>query len=450
MARRRSLTLASAMGSVPHDPEDDADGHEPSRRQRPRLRGSRPGRRGRWRVVVNAACLAIAVFAALWILVGRSNEDTPSAFAAPPATTGSGGGGLSIPGPPTDAGTVTTTVSTTVSTSLGPAASAKPGGEGDDTGHHARGAPTEPIDVAIAPDGGVPVHPNATRFKSPFARPGAGPPVKVKVGILVNTVDGYDVKTGTFTADFFLSLTSQLPMPPLNLQFPNGTLEKKEDIADRPTFKLFRLSGTFKSPPDLRRYPFDSQELRIVVEDDSRGIDQLELVVDHERTQLARGFRAVGWQIGYVEARAQSQSYPDRFENDDLFYSRYTFALGVDRFATSAAFKVFVPGFVIVLISLLGMWVPAEEMEVRSNSGAPMLAGAVLFHFALMQELPATSYLTRADKLMLGVYVSLALGMISTWFMFVVDEDKVPKVFRTARVVVPALSAATMLLACFA
>jgi hypothetical protein len=87
-------------------------------------------------------------------------------------------------------------------------------------------------------------------------------------------------------------------------------------------------------------------------------------------------------------------------------------------------------------------------MEVRSNSGAPMLAGAVLFHFALMQELPATSYLTRADKLMLGVYLSLMLGMISTWWMFLVKEENVPVVFRVARVAVPTGSAVVMALAC--
>ena len=75
-------------------------------------------------------------------------------------------------------------------------------------------------------------------------------------------------------------------------------------------------------------------------------------------------------------------------------------------------------------------------------------AGAVLFHFALMQELPATSYLTRADKLMLGVYVSLALGMVSTWWMFLVKEHNVPVVFKVARMAVPLLSSVTMALAC--
>ncbi|HEY0463260.1 MAG TPA: hypothetical protein VGC79_03580 [Polyangiaceae bacterium] len=310
------------------------------------------------------------------------------------------------------------------------------------------GAPVDPIDLAVAPDGGVPTHPGATAYKSPFAAPGATQPVKVKVGMLLNSIDDYDIKTGRYNADFFLSLTSDVPMPPIRLSFPNGKLETNELMADKPTFKLYRLGGDFKSPPNLRKYPFDSQDLKIMIEDDFRGIDQLRFSVDKDRTQLARGFRALGWQVASLEARSTSQSYPDRFENDDLIYGRYAFTISLERYATSAAFTVFVPAFVIVLIALLGMWVPPGEMEVRSNAGAPMLAAAVLFHFALMQELPATSYLTRADKLMLGVYVSLALGMLSTWWMFLVEERNQDKVFVVARIAVPVLTVMVMAAAC--
>lgn len=310
------------------------------------------------------------------------------------------------------------------------------------------GGPPEPIDLAIAPDGGVPHHPKGTTYRSPFAKPDAAVPLRVNVAMMLNSVDDYDVKSGKFSADFYLSLTSAEPMPDLELQFANGVLDKKTVLADRPTFKLYRMTGAFKSPADLRKYPFDAQDLRIVIEDDKRGTDQVRLVVDKERTTLARGFRAVGWQVSYVEARSLSVVHGDRFEGDDLYYGRYIFTLGLERFATSATFKVFVPAFVIVLISLLGMWVPPEEMEVRSNAGAPMLAGAVLFHYTLMQELPATSYFTRADKLMLGVYVSLVLGMVSTWWMFIVPEDHIRRVFRIARVVVPCITILVMALAC--
>ncbi|RYZ09733.1 MAG: hypothetical protein EOO73_02290 [Myxococcales bacterium] len=310
------------------------------------------------------------------------------------------------------------------------------------------GAPApEPIDLAIAPNGGVPHHPSGTLYRSPFAKPNADKPARVKVGMLLNSVDDYNVQTGTFLADFFLSFTSDTPMPEIRPQFPNGKVDATTVIADKPTFKLLRLSGQFKSPADLRKYPYDSQELKILIEDDTRGVDQVRFVVDRERTKTARGFRAVGWQVAFVEARSLSQSYPDRFEGDDLFYGRYVFTVGLNRFAASAVFKVYVPALVIVLISLLGMWVPPDHMEVRSNAGAPMLAGAVLFHFSLMQELPATSYLTRADKLMLGVYASLLLGMLSTWAMFLVDEDKMTRVFRIARTVVPIATVVVMALA---
>jgi len=348
--------------------------------------------------------------------------------------------------------------SVAVSTGVAPSASAAPSGSASGGNVDAGVAPAAsgdagppmPVDLAIAPDGGVPFHPGAPTFRSPFAKPDATPPVRINVALTLNSVDDYDVKTGKFGADFYLSLTSVEPMPDLDLQVANGAIDKKSVVADRPTFKLYRITGQFKSPADLRKYPFDAQELKIVLEDDRRGTDTVRLVVDKERTTLGRGFRAVGWQVSFVQARALGVVHGARFEGDDLYYGRYVFSLGLERFATSAIFKVFVPAFVIVLISLLGMWVPPEEMEVRSNAGAPMLAGAVLFHFSLMQELPATSYMTRADKLMLGVYISLLLGMISTWWMFIVKEQHVRRVFHVARTLVPLLTVLVMALACVA
>jgi hypothetical protein len=399
-----------------------------------------PKQRRRRITIVNVLSLATIVIVALLMLSRRLDGAGLALAAAPPSARRAA--------PLVDAGNageapIASAATPASGRPVAPSVAAAASGAGS-----ADGGAT-PIDLAVAPDGGVPRPAGATPYRSPFAKPNAGAPTRTKVGLLLNSVDDYDVKTGTFAADFFLSLTSDMPMPPVNLRFANGKVDDQEVLGDRPTFKLYRMRGTFKTPPDLRKYPFDHQDLKIIVDDDLLGIDQIRFSADRERTQLARGFRALGWQVSYVEARSLSQAYPERFDGDDLYYNRYIFKLGIQRFATSAAFKVFVPAFVIVIIALLGMWVPPDEMEVRSNSGAPMLAGAVLFHFALMQELPATSYLTRADKLMLGVYASLALGMLSTWWMFVVKTENMDRVFRVARVVVPVLTAIVMALACF-
>jgi len=297
--------------------------------------------------------------------------------------------------------------------------------------------------------GGVPIQTKGA-YRSPFANPSwVGEPARVKVGILLQRLHNYDIKEGTFEADFNISLTSDRPMPKMDLQCTNGKIEDREVLADTPTFKLIRMTGTFNSPVDLHDYPFDTQELRIELEDEVAGTDVLKLEADQSRSNLDVGFAVPGWDVSYIEARTLRHYYPDRFDDDDLYYSQYIFKLAITRFGTSAAFQVFVPAFVIVLISLMGLWLPREELEVRANAGAPMLAAAVLFHFALTQALPATAYLTRADKLMMAVYVCLTLNMLSSWAWFMFDEAHTERIFKLGRAIVPLLTVCIMLMGSF-
>jgi len=308
----------------------------------------------------------------------------------------------------------------------------------------------EQLKTAVLKDpakGGVPIHTEGA-YRSPFAAPGK-PQVSAKVGLLLETVEEFDIKKGSFSAHFYVSLTSDKPMPKVDLRPTNGKVEEKEVLADLPTFKMWKMAGTFFIKPDLHAYPFDTQELVIELEDDANGTDALRLGTDQDHTFLDSDFSVPGWETAYIRARILNHYYPDRFENDDLYYSKYKFTLGVRRFATSAVFTVFVPALVIVLISLSGLWFPRDELEVRSNATTPMLAAAVLFHFALMQELPATAYLSRADKLMMGVYVCLLMHMLSSWIWFVFDERHTERIFRSAKYVCTPLTFIAMALAIF-
>lgn len=293
--------------------------------------------------------------------------------------------------------------------------------------------------------GKVPIH-REGRFRSPFAHPRFGGPAHAKVGLVIQEVREFNIQTGGFEADFFLSLTSDKPMPAFAPSFVNGHEWNVKALADTPTFKFFYVTGKFTTDVDLRTYPFDSQILTIMMEDEKAGVDQLVLDPNKARTSLDSTFRMSSYSVAAIGAHAYEHHYPDRFDRDDLYVSRYVFTLEIERFAQSAAFSVFVPAFIIVIISLMGMWVPPDELEVRSNAGAPMLAAAVLFHYSLIQSLPATAYLTHADKLMLGVYVSLLLNMASTWAILLFDEEGQQRVFVFARTWVPIATAVVMVL----
>ena len=303
----------------------------------------------------------------------------------------------------------------------------------------------EPVNYAEAgPNGGVPIHKDG-KYRSPFAHPKWEGVATTKVGFLLANVRNYDVQKGTFDADFFVTFTSDKPMPPLDVILTNGKADVSEKMAETPTFRMYRFIGTFSSPLDLHDYPFDTQELVIELEDDDNGTDQMVLVADREHTNLDVGFDVPGWEVAFTQARVLNHYFPDRFENDDLYYSRYKFSLGLRRFAASAVFTVFMPAIIIVLISVSGLWIPREELEVRSNATTPMLAAAVLFHYSLIQSLPATGYLTRADKLMMGVYLCLLLHMTLTWMWFMFEDEKwIPRIMTFGKWVGAPLTVAIM------
>ena len=378
--------------------------------------------------VVSLICAAVAIVLACFILASKGNAQDSS---PKPPERGKAAIGLRIAAPASSALGVAVTPA-----AIEPAAKKVTSGEA---------AEPHPIDSAVVgPQGGVPMHPTG-RFRSPFGDPEAKTPVNVRVGMLLASVRQFDIKEGTFEADFFLSLTSDRAMPPMDLEFANGREDHKSVLADTPTFKLFHYAANFYSPVDLRDYPFDTQKLVMEIEENKHGVDAIRLIPEPEHSHLDDGFEVPGWEVAYIESRTLNHYYPDRFDNDDMYYPQYQFHLGIKRFATSAAFTVFVPAIVIVLISLSGLWLPRAELEVRSNASAPMLAAAVLFHFALMQALPATAYLTRADKVMLAVYASLLLNMLATWLWFVFHERHEEAIFRYGRILVPPLTIAFML-----
>ena len=293
-------------------------------------------------------------------------------------------------------------------------------------------------------NGKVPIH-REGRYRSPLANPSLGGPAAVKVGFVISEIRDYQIQDGSFSADFFMSFTADKPVPKLHPVFTNGHDTNCTAIVEVDTFRFYRCTGTFTSPVDLLEYPFDTQQLDISVEDAVYGVDTFVFVADPRRTSLDANFRLSGYSVASVGANTFKHQYPSRFDHDDLYVSRYKFTLALDRFAQSAAFSVFVPAFIIVIISVIGLWVPPSKLEVRSNAGAPMLAAAVLFHYSLVQSLPATGYLTQADKLMLGVYVSLLMNMATTWVFMIVDEERVDHWFRIFRAWTPPATLLVML-----
>ena len=94
-----------------------------------------------------------------------------------------------------------------------------------------------------------------------------------------------------------------------------------------------------------------------------------------------------------------------------------------------------------LLLGALYVWAGLNHFGPAGEKVVPLLAARGL---PMPREL---LYVASVFELVCGA--CLMLGMISTWWMFVVKAQNVEVVFKIARVVVPLGSVVVMLVACF-
>lgn len=86
---------------------------------------------------------------------------------------------------------------------------------------------------------------------------------EIKVGIYVLNLGKFDVATGSFTADFYLSLKCDKVCPKQDFEFMNGRATSVDKLTDKPNEKLYRIQANLNSPIDLKKFPYDKQQFRL-------------------------------------------------------------------------------------------------------------------------------------------------------------------------------------------
>ena len=110
----------------------------------------------------------------------------------------------------------------------------------------------------------------------------------VYTGIDFNKVGRLDFKTNTFSADFFLWMRYSGDDVPTHINFPGlvkpedfnfeAPLEASDD--DGLHYRLYRIIGEFRASYDLHSYPFDTQDLRVQLQNNDLPRDQVTYVTD--------------------------------------------------------------------------------------------------------------------------------------------------------------------------
>ena len=266
-------------------------------------------------------------------------------------------------------------------------------------------------------------------------------PEEVKVGIYVLNVGKFDLSSGSYTVDFYLSMECDNPCNPEGFEFMNGRASTIDKIIDEPSQKFYRIQAGLSENIDLKDYPFDRHYLPISIEDKRKTIEEQVYVLDEKNTGIDPSVTLVGWELEGWNGEVENHYYKTYGET----FSRLNFKIGIKRIYLTSILKTFLPIAFIVLVGLLALLIAErDKLWTRIGINTSSLIASVMFHLNITSSIPPVGYLTFADKFMIFTYIILTLNLLSTIQMMIHakkgDENLERRIYKLSLIGIPALA----------
>ena len=229
---------------------------------------------------------------------------------------------------------------------------------------------------------------------------------EAEVGLYILNLGKFDVATGSFTADFYLSM--------------NGRAVSVDRIIDEPDERFYRILANLNSPVDLRRFPFDRQQMQVIIEDKRQQADVITYAPAIQESGIDKSIAFTGWRIDGWRAEQREHAYPLYNET----YSQYVFSVDISRIPFNSFLKTFLPVLFIVLIVMFTYIMDPDKISSRLTVASSSLIAAVMFHISIANQIPPTGYLTTADKFMILTYLFLLATIILNVLLLELHELK--------------------------
>ena len=243
---------------------------------------------------------------------------------------------------------------------------------------------------------------------------------EVQVGLYLLNLGKFDISTGSFTADFYLSMECENECSPENFEFMNGRASTIEKIIDEPNSKFYRIQANLNSQIDLKRFPFDSQQLEIILEDKEKTNDELVYVANMDQSGIDDSIAFSGWNLDGWNAEVSEHTYSVYDET----YSQYIYSINISRIFFNAFLKTFLPVIFTLLVILCSFLIDTDKITTRLAMASSSLVAAVMFHVSISNQIPPVGYLTFADKFMILTYFVLLFTFTLNILILELQEQK--------------------------
>ena len=255
----------------------------------------------------------------------------------------------------------------------------------------------------------------------------AEPARRIYAGVYLHDVTKFEQRDGVFDVDLELWAKWLGDFEPDGLTIANAADVERELIGKESDgawhSARWRVKGTLRGEFPVQRFPFDRQTLRVELE---LPASQGELLPDLAGSGMRERFSITGWlyEPSFVPRIGEETYHSDlgriADEGRPTSVRRTSFEVTLSRPLLTAATKLFLPLFVILLVALVALFIHPRELEVRASVGVTALLACFAFHFAVSDTMPNVAYVTLADVLFLASYgltaALLCVSVLAYWF----------------------------------
>ena len=264
-----------------------------------------------------------------------------------------------------------------------------------------------------------------------------GQPVKVEVGLHVINIAAIDEVNEQFEIDGYLVARwndSRLTFTPGGpndqkreyqrtqiwvpyLEMVNGvTPHDRYDVSvvgdpDGSVNYVERFHALLSSKFKLRRFPFDSQELLVVIHPFMRQSQEVQFSVYTRDVWAIQEFTQYSslaqWDLLSLQPSIGASHLYGKQESPEV-----RFTIKVKRRYNFYVWKVFLPLLLMVLLSWAVFWVEARDLSNQVQIAITTILTVIAFAFAISATMPRVPYLTYIDAFFLTCYVFVFISIV--------------------------------------
>jgi hypothetical protein len=258
---------------------------------------------------------------------------------------------------------------------------------------------------------------------------------KLLVGAYITSLYDMSLSNNSFSVDFWLwfNYKNDSLKPLETVEIVNAkhieqalpTTEKKVDIV----WAMHKCKAEVKKQWNIEHFPFDRQELEIIVEESAKDINLLEYEADKANSKIDKSVKLEGWHISKFDITASQSEYATTYGDPVLkgksTYAHLSIKIVLDRVGTGLFFKMFLGVYIAFLIGSLVFWIDPEEFDSRIGLSVGSLFAAVGNKYIVDSVLPETVVFTLVDKVHLITFFFIFISLlVSVYTSYLHKQDK--------------------------